>query len=166
MPWTCCTSFGCRSWGENLRPCQGIRIISGFNPTNPATYLGFCTEFCGTQHAWMHFLLVAEPQEEFQKWEQAQVAPAPSRRAITHRRVLLCFEQMSCVNCHTIKGTIASATFGPDLTHFASRKQLGAGIREQHAGKFAPMAARSATGQGRGQDAQLQIYGRTSHAAR
>src|SRR4029453_16882455 len=38
--------------------------------------------------------------------------------------------------------------------------------REQHAGKFAPMAARSAAGQSRGQDAQLQIYRRTSHAAR
>src|SRR4029453_4513005 len=38
--------------------------------------------------------------------------------------------------------------------------------REQHAGKFAPMAARSAAGQGRGQDAQLQIYRRTSYAAR
>jgi len=40
----------------------------------PGTYLGFCSEFCGTQHAWMHFLLVAEPQAEFQKWEQAQRA--------------------------------------------------------------------------------------------
>src|SRR5262249_10041863 len=37
--------------------------------------------------------------------------------------------------------------------------------REQHAGKFAPLAARSATGQSRGQDAQLQIYRRTTHAA-
>src|SRR5262245_37705722 len=44
----------------------------------PGTYLGFCSEFCGTQHAWMHFLIVAEPQEEFQKWEQAQLVAAPS----------------------------------------------------------------------------------------
>src|ERR1700747_3295359 len=42
----------------------------------PGTYLGFCSEFCGTQHAWMHFLVVAEPQEEFQKWEQTQLVPA------------------------------------------------------------------------------------------
>ena len=40
----------------------------------PGTYLGFCSEFCGTQHAWMHFLLVTDPQAEFQKWEQAQRA--------------------------------------------------------------------------------------------
>jgi cytochrome c oxidase subunit 2 len=94
----------------------------------PATYLGVCTEFCGTQHAWMHFLLVAEPEEEFQKWQQAQLLPAPPPSSENAQKGLALFEQMSCVNCHTIKGTIASATFGPDLTHFASRKQLGAGI--------------------------------------
>jgi cytochrome c oxidase subunit II len=94
----------------------------------PATYLGFCTEFCGTQHAWMHFLLVAESQEEFQKWEQAQLLPAPPPSGESAQKGLALFEQMTCVNCHAIKGTIASATFGPDLTHFASRKQLGAGI--------------------------------------
>ena len=35
---------------------------------------------------------------------------------------------MSCVNCHSVKGTAAAAQVGPDLTHFASRKQIGAGI--------------------------------------
>ena len=94
----------------------------------PATYLGFCTEFCGTQHAWMHFLLVAEPDEEFQKWQQAQLLPAPPPSSDNAQKGLALFQQMSCVSCHTIKGTIASAIFGPDLTHFASRKQLGAGI--------------------------------------
>jgi len=24
----------------------------------PGTYLGICSEFCGTEHAWMHFLVV------------------------------------------------------------------------------------------------------------
>lgn len=94
----------------------------------PGTYLGFCSEFCGTQHAWMHFLLVAEPQAEFQKWEQAQAAPASPPTSENTQQGLALFQQMSCVDCHAIKGTIASAQVGPDLTHFASRKQLGAGI--------------------------------------
>ena len=94
----------------------------------PGTYLGFCSEFCGTQHAWMHFLIIAEPQNEFQKWEQAQLVAASQPVSENAQKGLALFEQMSCVNCHAIKGTIASATFGPDLTHFASRKQLGAGI--------------------------------------
>ena len=92
------------------------------------TYLGFCSEFCGTQHAWMHFLLVAESQQEFRKWEQAQLAPASVPSTENAQKGLALFQQMSCVNCHAIKGTTASATIGPDLTHFASRKQLGAGI--------------------------------------
>ena len=29
--------------------------------------------------------------------------------------------------CHTIEGTRARATLGPDLTHIASRKMIGAG---------------------------------------
>ena len=34
------------------------------------------------------------------------------------------------MNCHNIKGTIANAVVGPDLTHVASRSTLGAGILE------------------------------------
>ncbi|HEU0209556.1 MAG TPA: cytochrome c oxidase subunit II [Candidatus Udaeobacter sp.] len=94
----------------------------------PGTYLGFCSEFCGTQHAWMHLLVVAEPQAEFKKWEQTQLAIAPSPTTQNAQQGLALFQQLSCVNCHAIKGTIASAQIGPDLTHFASRKQLGAGI--------------------------------------
>ena len=94
----------------------------------PGTYLGFCSEFCGIQHAWMHFLIVAEAQEEFQKWEQTQLVPASTPVSDNAKKGLALFEQMSCVNCHAIKGTIATARVGPDLTHFATRKQLGGGI--------------------------------------
>ena len=44
---------------------------------NPGTFLGICSEFCGTQHAWMHFLVIAEsPEAEFDAWEKAQLQPA------------------------------------------------------------------------------------------
>jgi cytochrome c oxidase subunit 2 len=42
----------------------------------PGTYLGICSEFCGTEHAWMHFLIVAQSQAEFDAWEKAQLQPA------------------------------------------------------------------------------------------
>ncbi len=38
------------------------------------------------------------------------------------------FEHQACVNCHTIKGTMANGRFGPDLTHLMSRETIGAGI--------------------------------------
>lgn len=97
---------------------------------HPQTYLGVCSEFCGTEHAWMHFLIVAETPAEFQAWEQAQRALArnPTGASALQGRAL--FQETSCMNCHAIKGTLASAGVGPDLTHFASRKILGAGVAE------------------------------------
>ena len=37
------------------------------------------------------------------------------------------FLSKGCVMCHTIRGTQANSRVGPDLTHLASRKTLGAG---------------------------------------
>ncbi len=96
----------------------------------PGTFLGVCSEFCGTQHAWMHFLVVAETAEQFAAWEKAQLATAAAPPNDSVARGLALFQQMSCMNCHAIEGTAANAGVGPDLTHFASRRQLGAGIAE------------------------------------
>ena len=94
------------------------------------TYLGVCSEFCGTQHAWMRFLVIAESPAEFDAWEKAQLqAAAPPEGGAAAQGSAL-FQQRSCVNCHAIKGTVAGAGVGPDLTHFASRRQMGAGIAE------------------------------------
>ena len=37
------------------------------------------------------------------------------------------FESTSCINCHTISGTVANGRFGPELTHLTSRETLRAG---------------------------------------
>jgi cytochrome c oxidase subunit 2 len=95
---------------------------------HPATYLGVCSEFCGTEHAWMHFLVVAESPDEFHAWEQAQLAPAQIPTSGNAAQGLALFQTTSCMNCHAIKGTAATAGVGPDLTHFASRRTLGAGV--------------------------------------
>ena len=92
------------------------------------TYLGICSEFCGTQHAWMHFLVVAESPAEFEAWQKAQLQPAAPPPAGSAADGLALFEKTSCVSCHAINGTSAHAAVGPDLTHFASRRQLGSGI--------------------------------------
>lgn len=96
----------------------------------PGAYLGVCSEFCGAQHAWMHFLIVVEPEAEFEAWKQAQLRPAakPGNDLAVKGQSL--FLQNTCVNCHAIHGTTANARVGPDLTHFASRRQLAAGAIE------------------------------------
>ena len=37
------------------------------------------------------------------------------------------FETTSCINCHTVAGTVADGHFGPDLTHLMSRETIAAG---------------------------------------
>ena len=66
----------------------------------PGTYLGVCSEFCGTQHAWMHFLVVAEPQADFDAWQKAQLAPAATPTGESAAKGLALFEKTSCMNCH------------------------------------------------------------------
>jgi cytochrome c oxidase subunit II len=103
-------------------------------PTQPGTYVGNCAEYCGLQHAHMLLRVIVHPGEEFTKWvaEQKQTsADDPQARA---GRDL--FFSTSCINCHTVKGTQAAGTFGPDLTHLMSRETLGAGTAPNTAEKL------------------------------
>lgn len=92
----------------------------------PGTYRGQCAEYCGLQHAHMAFLVVAESRAEFAAWlaRQQQPAPTPIDPALAVGQAA--FVQQ-CGQCHTVRGTGAGGTTGPDLTHFASRRTLAAG---------------------------------------
>jgi cytochrome c oxidase subunit 2 len=47
------------------------------------------------------------------------------------------FLSRACVLCHTIRGTPANSRVGPDLTHLASRRTLGAGTIPNQRGHLA-----------------------------
>ena len=47
------------------------------------------------------------------------------------------FLASTCVSCHTVRGTAAAGTAGPDLTHLASRATLGAGVSPNDANHLA-----------------------------
>jgi cytochrome c oxidase subunit II len=90
-------------------------------------YRGECAEFCGHQHANMALLIVASPPQEFERWYDAQLEPAPDpagERARAGQRVFL---SKPCVGCHTVRGTPAAGRVAPDLTHLASRQSIAAG---------------------------------------
>jgi cytochrome c oxidase subunit II len=91
-------------------------------------YRGECAEYCGTQHAKMDFLVVAEDKQAYDTWlaGQAQAAPSPAEGSV-EKQGQQAFLGSSCTYCHTIRGTNASGQIGPDLTHIASRQTLGAG---------------------------------------
>lgn len=94
----------------------------------PGTYLGSCAEYCGTEHAWMRFLVIAETDSQFAGWASLQSQPQPSPGTASEHRGLRLFEERTCANCHSIQGVCASTNAGPDLTRLASRRTLGAGV--------------------------------------
>jgi cytochrome c oxidase subunit 2 len=91
----------------------------------PGIYLGNCAEYCGTQHANMLIRVFAEPKADFDRWIADQRAASQN---VSNGRAV--FESLSCVNCHTIRGTSAKGVFGPDLTHLMSRTTIAAGMLE------------------------------------
>nr|WP_214474972.1 cytochrome c oxidase subunit II [Mesorhizobium sp. dw_380] len=92
----------------------------------PGIYRGQCAEFCGYQHAHMAITVVAESREAFDAWQSRQDAAAPAPDGDEGRRGQQAFLSTGCALCHTIRGTHASGTIGPDLTHLASRRALAA----------------------------------------
>lgn len=92
--------------------------------TRPGTYRGQCAEFCGTSHALMAFPAVAMEPEEFEAWLDRRRAPAEVETASAGPAI---FMREKCGDCHSISGTAAKGTIGPDLTHVGSRLTLGAG---------------------------------------
>ncbi len=128
-----------------------------FDPHIAGVYLGQCAQFCGAEHAKMLLRIYVDPPDKFAEWIKAQqqaraelpesgqaagvggpsneirenaqqVNTAQSMGAVDARTGQIVFEHQACVNCHTIKGTMANGRFGPDLTHLMSRDTIGAGI--------------------------------------
>lgn len=91
----------------------------------PGRYRGQCAEFCGLQHANMVFYVVAEERDDFDTWVAEQAAPLEPRSiplSVAEGEDL--FLTSSCAGCHVVRGTTATGTLGPDLTHLMSRETI------------------------------------------
>jgi cytochrome c oxidase subunit 2 len=95
------------------------------DPHETGLFLGQCAQYCGTQHALMLLRVYVDSREDFDRWIQQQSQPAQVGASSSEGQKI--FEQTACVNCHTIAGTPANGTYGPDLTHLMSRQTLAAG---------------------------------------
>ncbi len=99
------------------------------HPDEPGEYRGFCAEFCGAQHALMGLVIIAHTRERFDAWLEEQARPASPPADDERRRGLAAFVRHDCHHCHVIRGgglDPASQGTGPDLTHLASRRTIGA----------------------------------------
>lgn len=92
----------------------------------PGTYLGECAEFCGLQHANMRFVVIAQSPSDFARWSADERPPAAPASGTAEARGARTFQSNACAGCHTIRGTQADGTFGPDLTDFGARRWLAA----------------------------------------
>ncbi len=63
--------------------------------------------------------------EQFDAWVKQQQQPGLQDPGVADGRHI--FETEACTNCHRIAGTAARGTFGPDLTHLASRATIASG---------------------------------------
>lgn len=102
------------------------------DPREPGLYLGNCAEYCGTQHANMLLRVIVHPEGDFERWVAAQKQPAAEKAedadAPAGKEVF-----RACGSCHTVQGTEAKGSAGPDLTHLMSRQTIGGGMVENTA---------------------------------
>jgi cytochrome c oxidase subunit 2 len=117
-------------WKRDAVPGK-VNLIR-FVPSQAGRFEGTCTEFCGTQHAWMRVIAVAEPRDAFDAWAQGQRANAAEATGDSVARGRTVLLGQTCINCHAIRGTAAQGSVGPDLTHLASRTTLGTGVIENN----------------------------------
>jgi cytochrome c oxidase subunit II len=98
----------------------------------PGTYRGICAEYCGIQHARMHFVVVAVEDEEFERFLSARQLPPedpPTDRAARGQEIFL---RANCAACHTVDGVSPPTDAGPALSDFAGRRTLAAGMEDNN----------------------------------
>ncbi len=140
----------------------GRRTLLRIKADRAGVFGGVCAEYCGGQHALMGFVAVAHERAAWQRWLRdrrkrlggafARKAEAPegtrtypgdasgypvsaeSLPGYDPRQGYALFLDSGCGACHRVAGSQANGLAGPDLTHVASRRTLGAGILPNHRG--------------------------------
>lgn len=151
-------SFWVPELGGKVDVIPGQVNESWLRADRAGVYRGQCAEYCGLQHAKMAFTVVADPPARWNQWAASQrlaardLAPAvdstgiastgahgvPSTSTVVSTTANVPADTTaaageavfvsSCGSCHTVRGTDALGTVGPDLTHVASRLTIGAGM--------------------------------------
>jgi cytochrome c oxidase subunit 2 len=129
-------SFWVPSIAGKMDMIPGRRTRLALEPTQTGVFRGACAEYCGASHALMGLVVVVTEAAEFQDWLQRQAQPASSPPEALAARGQADFIGNGCGACHTVRGTVADGTVGPDLTHVGSRLRIGAGILENEPNEF------------------------------
>lgn len=117
----------------DMIPGHDNKISFTATKARPEPYLGQCAELCGLSHANMRFRVFVHSPADFETWlaDQQKEAVSPTGDLAAEGEQI--FAQSACIGCHTIRGTSAQGTVGPDLTHVGSRTTIAAGVLENNA---------------------------------
>lgn len=127
-------SFWVPSLAGKLDMIPGQTNVLTLKPDRLGVYRGQCAEFCGGAHALMAFDVVALAQDQFDAWRNGQSRAAREPTDPFLRRGKKLFLAAGCGSCHTVRGTSADGTIGPDLTHVGSRRSIAAGTLPNNRG--------------------------------
>jgi cytochrome c oxidase subunit II len=105
----------------DMIPGRVTRVL--LEPERIGVYRGVCAEYCGASHARMGFVVEVIEPPAFSAWLAAQGQPAEATDSAGAR----VFASAGCAACHSVRGTDATASIGPDLTHVGSRLTLAGG---------------------------------------
>jgi len=120
----------------------------GFTAKEPGVYYGECAEYCGDAHSLMRFKVIAVDQANFDKWvADWNAGPSQAAAAISGDVAKVPEAMGICLGCHRVGGTNASTApvgvnesagtedspgaakiAGPNLSDFACRTTIGAGV--------------------------------------
>jgi cytochrome c oxidase subunit II len=99
----------------------------------PGTYLGQCAEYCGLSHANMRFRVIAKSPADYQQWideqKQGPVNPLLDGDEPAGPTQELLVKTFQCTNCHIFDDS-SKPSYGPNLTHLASRSTFASGTFE------------------------------------
>ncbi|SEK17125.1 MULTISPECIES: cytochrome c oxidase subunit II [unclassified Variovorax] len=114
---------------KDMLPGRSTQLV--LQADKAGNYRGECAEFCGLQHALMAFSVTVQSPEAYARWRAGQRSPAATPTATAANadavRGQQLFMSSNCAQCHTVRGTAAAGSLGPDLTHVGSRALLAAG---------------------------------------
>ncbi|EPE96465.1 cytochrome c oxidase subunit II [Rhizobium grahamii] len=134
-------SFWVPSLAGKLDLIPGRRNLLTLRADRPGIYRGQCAEFCGLQHSHMALLVIAQDEVDFQRWAAGQAAAAIEPTVEEASAGKAVFNSKPCAACHTVRGTPAVGTSGPDLTHVGGRQTIAAGLLQTTRGSLAAWIA-------------------------
>ena len=118
-------SFWVPSLGGKVDMIPGRTTRLQLTADRPGVYRGQCAEYCGGAHALMAMDVIAMPASDYAAWLERAAAAAPTPETEIGLQGRSVFLAAGCGACHTVRGTAAAGSVGPDLTHIGARRSVG-----------------------------------------